>query len=133
MNPELQAKLVHYLDVLEKGAQKAGDFAEAEIPQLVREWLIWLAIERFGYAIMFLVACVALQWAFRVLFRSAKYYTAQDDDVLVPCWFGSVLTAIAFTVCAFQAFDWTLSGVKVLVAPRVVVVEKLAETVKHMK
>lgn len=142
MNPDLQAKLVTYLDGLEKGAAKVGEFAEREIPETIREWLLWLAIERFTYAAAFLVVALVVyyvaRWAARLAEDSAiedhkkkpenhqKEYAPDLGAALIFRGFQVVVP----TLLMFGVGYWTLNGVKVLVAPRVVIVEKVAELAK---
>lgn len=151
MNPELQAKLVQYLDGLEKGAAKVGEFAEREIPETIREWLLWLAVERFTYAAALLISATVLIVLLRRLHAAIPGWTAKDienekkrfpmiyrdreptasDASCEVYWLlataGWCLAAVLAIVGGWQA----LQGVKVLVSPRVVIVEKVAELCGH--
>lgn len=120
VNPDLQAKLVTYLDGLEKGAAKVGEFAEREIPETIREWLLWLAVERFTYAALCLLGVVIVAAIMRKLLKQCK----GDEDVAVPVWlFGG--TALCFGI--FGTVHYGMAGAKVVIAPRVVIVEKVAD------
>lgn len=149
MNPELQAKLVTYLEGLEQGAVKAGEFAEREIPETVREWLMWLAIERFTYCGAFLIASVAafllIRWCARLSYREWEKYVdewkALDPKKQPPfrCldhtqWNGwlalTIIQYIAFTLLSIGTVHWALAGLKVIVSPRVVIVEKVSELIR---
>lgn len=137
MNPDLQAKLVTYLDSLEKGAAKVGEFAEREIPETIREWLLWLAIERFTYAAAFLVAAIVTAVIARrvaaIHRRWADEYVVKWPNSLVDYTGVYVSQAIGFTVavlCLLGVGHWAIQGTKVIVAPRVVIVEKVAELAK---
>lgn len=143
MNDELQKKVLNYLDVLEAGAKKAGEFAETEVPQTIREWLTWLAVERFSYAAAFLVASSTVffvgLWAGRKLYTSYvetrsrrlaenKSYSTGEEDY---CWnaavFCRVAQAISLIPLVFGTGYWTMQGTKVLVAPRVVLIEEVVK------
>lgn len=145
MNPELQAKLVTYLDGLEKGAAKVGEFAEREIPETIREWLLWLAIERFTYAALFLVGSVAawflIRWCARLSYQEWEKYIDDwkqrtDRKPDYRCldhsnWNGWLALTVAQWVTALLlsvgTIVWGLEATKVIVSPRVVIVEKAAE------
>lgn len=150
MNPELQAKLVQYLDSLEKGTSKVGEFAEREIPETIREWLLWMAVENFTCAGLFLIVTLAslamIRWMvrkcpewtnrriaeekvrYRVLYRD-RDPVASDLDLTERYAVFMTLAAIAlFSFVGFARF--AIDGAKVLIAPRVVIVEKVAELTK---
>ena len=152
MNPELQGKLVAYLDALERGAQKVGEFAADEVPQTIREWLVWLAVERFGIAAVLLIVCALLLTAGRWLARkfaameqeerqrvAAKQpadRSWRDESWANSLWGWSVVMRITqgLSVIPFLiSFYWTFQGVKVLVAPRVVLVEEVSKLVTGSK
>ena len=142
MNDELQKKLLIYLDVLEAGAKKAGEFAQTEIPEAVREWLTWLAIERFSYAAVFLLLSVMM---FVVGLRSGR----QCYDLYLRCWnkedkeayawssdtiYGwsvasRVLQAASLVPLIFGTGYYLMQGTKVVVAPRVVIIEEVGKLV----
>lgn len=148
MNPDLQAKLVTYLDGLEKGAAKVGEFAEREIPETIREWLMWLAIERFTYAALFLVGSVAawllIRWFARLSYREWEKYiddwkqlTGQKpqyrylDHTHWNGWlFLTIVQWAAAILLSIGTVTWGLQATKVIVSPRVVIVEKVAELAK---
>ncbi len=142
MNPELQSKLVAYLDGLEKGAAKVGEFAEREIPETIREWLLWLAVERFTYAAAFLLAGLFVFYSMRWLARLCED-AAFDEHKRKPEKYQQEYApdfgfAICCRCCQFALTillligcgHWLLQGAKVLIAPRVVIVEKVAELAK---
>lgn len=142
MNPELQTKLVAYLDGLEKGAAKVGEFAEREIPETIREWLLWLAVERFSYAAAFLIGAAVAYYFFRFFARLLEdaafeahkktpeaYQKEYGPDLgFAMCVRGMQIFIPAMLLIGFGC--WVLQGVKVLIAPRVVIVEKVAELAK---
>jgi len=144
VNPELQAKLVAYLGALEKGAEKVGDFAEREIPATIHEWLVWLAVERFAYAALFLVgmlvAFFGIRWLARLSystwdeFRKTEAYTKFQDDSNWNGWLAlTILQVTATGLLSIGLIYWSMQAVKVIVAPRVVIVEKVAELVSSNK
>lgn len=128
LNPELQAKLVTYLEGLEKGAAKVGEFAEREIPETVREWLLWMAIENFAYAAIMIVVAGLCFIAMRKIIKihGGLSGIGPQNDTPLPAIFVVALPVIA-VVLMVAAVPHLMMGVKVLVAPRVVIVEKVAE------
>lgn len=149
MNEELKAKLVSYLDVLEAGAKKAGEFAATEVPETIREWLMWMAIERFTYAAAYLVLSLAMflggLWAGRHLYAAfiknrdlrleqKKSYSTSDEDFF---WNAALLCRIAqglsLIPLVFGTGYWAMHGTKVLVAPRVVIIEEVSHIIGGIK
>lgn len=137
MNPELQAKLVTYLDGLEKGAAKVGEFAEREIPETIREWLMWMAVENFAYGTLLLVGGVASYFVSRSIYRWASdqmkgvQWMHRDPGHELAAAFGAVARVLAPVLLVSFSVPFFMKGVKVIVAPRVVIVEKVAELAKH--
>ena len=142
MSDELQKKLLSYLDVLEAGAKKAGEFAQTEIPEAVREWLTWLAIERFSYAGVFLLlASVMFGVGWRMGRKCYDLYQrcGNKEDTEAYCWSSDTIWNWAFAFRMLQVASvaplifgtgyWTLQGMKVVVAPRVVIIEEVGRLV----
>jgi len=134
VDDDLKGRLSKYLDALERGAQKAGEFAEAEIPATIREWLIWQACESGVIALGFLIAAVVAYLLCTKGLRAAKnapmMHQMDRDPLIALAWAGRVLIPAALLI----GFVYNgLHTVKCIVAPRVVVVEKAAELVKGKK
>ena len=108
MNEELQKRLFGYLDSLDKSANKVGEFASAEIPQVIQEWLTWLAIERFAYMGLFLIAMIGGSVAWFLVRRSDRDTKFEDSP---PKILSGTLCPIMIVAGAIGSFTWALDGV----------------------
>lgn len=131
MNAELQAKLMTYLEGLEKGAEKVGSFAEREIPETIREWLLWLAVENFAYAAMTLIAAAACILVARKIIKihGGLSEIGPQNDTPLPAMAVVGLPVVAVGMI-LASIPHLMMGVKVCIAPRVVIVEKVSELVR---
>ena len=118
MDDQLRARLVGYLD-------RADAFASGEIPEAVREWLLWLAIERFAAGATYLVVGVAAGLLACLCTRYCRTGGVMDQPC-PPCVIGQAVLYPIALLCLLNGGYWTLQGVKVVAAPRAVVVEELA-------
>lgn len=134
MDEQFKAKLLSYMDKVEAAAQKVSDFAETEVPEAIKEWLTWLCVERFSYAAAFLVGAVVVGVVARKLWR--QDFSVFDDAAGITfraSRIASLALWLIFPILMAASFTWAMSGVKVLVAPRVVLVEEVAKLVKDVK
>ncbi len=127
MNPELQKALADVVELLKQGAQAAATTAQTELPLLVREYLTWGAVDAGVWA----AAClgVALTAA-----REFKYNRNAPKDRHGDIKEGNFVACIAAcligTIAAVISFFNFLTLGKILLAPRVYLLEQLAAMVK---
>lgn len=134
MDEQFKAKLLSYMDKVEAGLQKGADFAEQEIPLAIQEWLMWLAVERFSYAAAFLGGAIVVGVMARKLWRQDfSVFDAAGGITFRASRIASLALWLIFPILMAASFTWAMSGVKVLVAPRVVLVEEVAKLVKDVK
>lgn len=135
MDEQLKSKLVGYLDSLEAKLKTGADFVTDETPKLVEEWLRWLAIESGIYAGCFLVASLAtfalLRWAARKMSQEFDKYNGHNNSYAYLCrqWSAAfvVMSWMALSLFSIGTVHHGMHVAKVLTAPRVIVVEKIAE------
>ena len=107
-------------------AAAGGEFVAAEAPNLVTEWLRW---ELVSSSARCLVAAVGALLCARLLARAVRGYRAdpdRDDSRYPLLW---IVSASWFVVLSLGSLTQALDAAKVIVAPRVVVVEKAADIV----
>lgn len=130
MDEQLKAKFLGYLDGLEKAAGKLGDAASVEIPETVKEWLMWQSVEYgiMGWAVV--VGAVIVLAMFRVFARAAAECGCNGENAPGP----GAYRVMGWLVFAFLLLvpgtNCLIHAIKPLVAPRVVIVEQLAKFVK---
>lgn len=136
MDEELKGRMTKYLDGLEKAAGKVGEFAETEIPETIREWIRWFAVEHSIYALSFLVVSAVI---FLNLRRVTRWCIAEGDKEESSYYRDNLFTGQIFARLGM----WVIPGLfmigfvvhgldvlKALTAPRVLVIEKMAELIK---
>lgn len=112
-----------------ESAEKTADFAAAQTPLYIQEYLAWqFWSNSLKYVILVLVTGSSLVLAF-IVGNKAKW--GSSDTVQ----FSNIVTIVSgfvgvLCLCAcFINLDWVFNAVEVKVAPRVVLVEQLAKTI----
>lgn len=134
MDEQLKTKLMTYLDGLEKAAQKVGDVAATEVPATVQEWLQWRMWESFLSCGVWLVAAVLSAALLYSLVKWAKSIIKKDPELPDPIIVFPVVASVLASVLFLHSIYWSASsfrdGIKCVVAPRVVILEKIVELTK---
>jgi len=136
VNEDLKDRLSRYLDALESGVTKAGEFVGGEIGETVREFIVWRITESFVSAGVLVVAAVvaaflirrARDYALRMAGDEANKLTR--EDWLTGSRVLSVFMYLAPILLSFFVVQSVHRGVKAVVAPRVVLLEEVATVVK---
>lgn len=133
MNEELQTRLLKYMDHLEQYAQQGGDFVAEQTPLLVQEFLAWEFWYHLAWGACMLVVSVAMWSACVMCLRAAKYAFKEDRDNLDGFMPFVLLAPIVGGIAALlfvSAFNGLASAAKVHMAPRVYLLEHIAEMAK---
>jgi len=131
VDEQLKAKLVDFLDGMGRRLNGGSDFVSTETPELVREWVRWEAVSGFTYAALCLTALIGLAVVMRRLWRN---WLACDTRYHEPPLVGGMMTTFMFAIgVAVFGFISADRGMKAVVAPRVVAVEKVADIVKTVR
>ena len=125
MNEELQQRLKKYMDFIESSVKETGDFVIEQSPLVIQEFLSWY----FYSHLFFLIVSVV----FGLIFISIAFYALKgpiindNDDV-------DIIATIA--VCIFSIISIlsilynSYNLIKVTVAPRLVILEKISELIQ---
>lgn len=133
-------------------AEKAGNFAAEQTPLLVQEYLQWLfwqsAIKATVFGILWLVMIiiVALIWKYinrlekEALEEYNKSYTEwkeggspspfDKDNYLFARGMSTIIIGMLSVIPLFNSIDCGMDAAKVKIAPRVIIVEKIADLTK---
>jgi len=144
MGEDLQQRFVKYLDHVEKAAGKVGEFAETEIPLTIQEWLRWNFYESLLYVILFsilgLVGAYIGRKVYINLFTLIKLINEQrrespnDEDVVIGFNIAGAILSLGLIAISIPNCFWNIRDcIKISTAPRVVVIEKIAELTKGKK
>jgi hypothetical protein len=123
MDDELKQRLIKYLDKMEEAVDGGSDFILDQAPLVVQEYLLWqwwLHLLAMALSILVIVPCVLL--GVRLIRES---YETDNEQT-----FGWGMLVIAISGCLLvPAIGEAFTFLKVAIAPRIVVMEYLAELV----
>lgn len=128
MEAELATRLLKYLDALESGLKSGGDFVKDQAPLVCQEWLNWNFTENLILSILGVASIVTILLVVRCVWSLTK--GKNTDEAVI----GMTLTVLLGAASLIGISSWTatcaLGAVKVYVAPRVVLLEKIQEMTK---
>ena len=139
VNLDIKQKMLEYAEGLESFAQDAGNFAQEEIPLVIQEYLTWM----FAESIFWILVCgffVAIIWIIRSqLEKTSKVQIVEgstnrgdwkiEDHTLVS-FFSNIVSWVITAGIAAISFQWMVWAVKIWVAPRVVILEKVMDLIQ---
>jgi len=120
---DIESRINSYLDTIESSVTTAGDFMLEQTPLVVQECLAWYFWESLIYALMY-TSCsiVILWWISKVLNRiDFKNLGDHPEIILLVVPFSLGVTSV------IMAVENILAVFKVIVAPRVVLLEKISD------
>lgn len=132
MNEQIQQEILKYLQAFEVGVEQAGTFTAEQVPLVVQEfirWQIWGNLLEVLYFGLSLFICYKLFLKLKkdlLEFVVKNKYTSGAEVLYIPL----TIVALIFAIFFFCALS---SAAKALVAPRVVVIEKISELTKGVK
>jgi len=124
MNDATKQALEQFVTKMLSAAEQGASWTADQAPLLVQEWLRWQLVNSALWALVFvaittLIAIRMLPWA--------KRGEERDEFEFGAAWVSySVVQLLTFIAAAV----WVESLLKVLIAPRVVVLEKFADLIK---
>lgn len=129
MNDELQQRLTMYLDAIEASASKAGDFVVEQTPLLAQEylaWEFWSSVMLCAASALVLVVLCAVFLRVWWAVKAEKDFDFNDHPEMMFLVIPLLFVALGVGCVAHNGAN----AVKVKVAPRVVLMEKIAELSK---
>lgn len=120
MSEELKSQLEAFISGMLTKAENATVWAEGEIPLLIQEWLSWLFVESAIHTVIFFIPFVIITF-FYVRTMRLLWNDSRDEALMIPASFLYVILGGGTLVPTLINF---LQAVKVIVAPRVVILEK---------
>ena len=124
MNEEIQQRITKYLDAIEASAQGAGDFVSEQAPMVAQEYLAWVFWSSALGAVGLLVAgCSGLVFGFLFL----KRFLIDKDFMDHPELTLTIVPVVLSCLAVGFGFKNASTFLKVTVAPRIVLLEKVSE------
>ncbi len=132
MNEEMQQRISGYLDSIEASASKAGDFVAKQTPSLAQEclaWEFWSSVMScfLAFAICLSITVLSCKVFGRIIY--AKDFDPSDHPELVFVFVPIILVVLSGGFAAIEG----MHAVKVKVAPRVVLIDKMVELSSRSK
>lgn len=126
MNDQLQAALLAMLGKTVNAVGAGVDLLSAELPEVIRQLLLWRATESFmffivGLALMFFTARNVRR--FYAMTQTDNSYDIDPHFACIGCVMG-FLVGICMSLCCL---DW----LQILIAPKVYLVEYVARIARH--
>lgn len=128
-------ELVRYLEGIEQRLKSVEDFAIAETPLLIQEFLAWEFMKHLSISLICGVFVLAVFVIFCKLW-STDFHKGEKEDP-VDSWVAKGVVSLVFILLAYgPLFQLCTSGKnvgKISIAPRVYVVEKAVDLLKGIK
>jgi hypothetical protein len=130
MNDELQKALAVMLQKTTQATEAGAAFLQAELPDVIRQLLLWHAVRSGVIFIALIIACVALsKWSIAM---KNKYVASTEDSAYggeegyaIAC--GALgLCAAGSLICVFNNLAW----LQIWLAPKVYLIEYAARLAK---
>jgi hypothetical protein len=128
MNDELKAAVVRYMNGIEDRLARVEDFASDQVPLLVTEWLRWEFWSSVMIALAILSAAAACFW-FSCKCKEIYQNTTDEESKNCAAIFGT-FSLFVTPVLMLLSLPFVYSAIKVAIAPRVVIVERVAGMVR---
>jgi len=125
---EIQERISNYLDTIESTANTAGEFMVDQTPLVVQEYLSWVFYSSLAFVIISIIGIVACSYAMKkcvVLISDPKCDDFKESISFVVL-IGSFSVIIPSVMTLFYK---TLDLIQVIVAPRLVLLDKVAKLI----
>lgn len=131
MNDELKKALVDSLDLLKTGLEKSSDFVLEQAPMVVQEYIAYTrvmsTVQVVSGVLLFILTCITCRYWMRLTYRLA---TESSEALEVPVGiFGAAAHIFAF-IGSIGLISNITTCIMAWTAPRVLILEKIAEIVK---
>jgi hypothetical protein len=141
MNDEIKQRLLGYLETLEAGVKESGEFLVEQTPLFVQELIAWHFWSYMLYALIwFICSFVAYRIGAMIYAISSEERAktarersgGEDECVIATTIFCTVFRLVALALAIVAIYRVTYA-IQAKVAPRVVIVESLRNTVSSFK
>lgn len=126
MNDEMKKKLIEYLDKTGSAVDSAGNFVLEQAPDVIQQYLVW---EFYSNLILSIIAVLISIFFIRIY--SICWKVGEEGKWDNP---GPVLGLLIFGIMSIAFFFGSLERVyhmvKVSVAPKIVLIEKMSDLIK---
>jgi hypothetical protein len=125
MNEDLKTKLLEYLDKLDSGVKTATDFSVEQAPLVIKEYLDWIFWFNTTWGLVWLTICMVI-----ILAAATVVKLALKDEEYGAAALITLMTAVVLIIPIYWTIAYTLEAIQVVIAPRIVLLEKISELIK---
>lgn len=133
MNEELQKTLADIINRVTTGADAAIQFGKEQIPDVLKQLLIWNFAYNFAISVMALLIIIGYAWFMLTKYRwwilNKKTTPTEVDNVYCTVTIIWSILAVIMLFVFFSHSDW----LKIWVAPKLYLLEYAADLVKSTK
>ena len=126
MNETTQQALEQFVQKMLTAAEQGGSWTAEQAPLVVQEWLRWQMVSAAGAAAILLALCGVAAG----LSRYCVVLARRDPREAEVNWSIAAMTAVIAVIIGLFSLIPIWRGIKVYIAPRVVVLEKFADLIK---
>lgn len=119
-NEDVKLAIVEYLKTFESGLKKAGDFSMEQVPLVIQEFLAW----QFWGSV---TACCGCCLAILIISMIHKYVSKRVSSGSDAMVLNHLLCGVGVVIATPGVIISFVSALKVSVAPRLVILEKISE------
>ena len=134
MDEQIKQKLLEYASGLESAVNSATGLAEQEIPATIQQYLSFMFVEGLFWTTVFLIFIPVLWLVVFKLHKQSektiqkgKYWTEPEHDGLI--FFSSGVGTLLSFILGIISLNWGIWTLKVLFAPKVVLLEKIVHLI----
>ena len=109
----MEDKLIEYADKIVAALESGVDFASEQAPLLIQEVLTYYLVTNSIWTIFFILVTI-------YLIKPIRHFNAKGDDAIFAFSLMFIFSLLFSLYCAFNV-------IKILVAPRLFLIQKLAE------
>ena len=123
----MEDKLIEYSDRIVEALESGVDFASEQAPLLIQEVLTYYLVTELIWTVISFLFVVGIGYAyyrFIKAYRAEDNYSSSDEEAM---FFGSMFAFIAYMLPVFLFVSSLSTVIKILVAPRLFLIQKLAE------
>ncbi len=125
MNEQTQQALADLLSLAVEGVNGAVEFSKAQLPEVVEQLLMWNMVESLIFFVSGALLVIFTTWA------SLKIHKAVQNDTLDELAYAVAVPVSFFTIAGgFVTVVSNLSWLKILIAPKLYLLEYAAQLVK---
>ncbi|HET8689258.1 MAG TPA: hypothetical protein VFM18_21820 [Methanosarcina sp.] len=130
MTEILQQALLKLIEATSNGVDKAISFLSTEIPEVIRQLLVWKFAESLAYCLAAIALIIIWMVIDYKIFKVAK--NSKDHEALFFGWgLCGCLYRGVFVTAISSLFN--LTWLKIWIAPKIYLIEYAAELAKAMK